>query len=99
MLTAIAIVRAKTGKEGALRGALLEVAGHVKQSEPGTLAYVLSQDKSDPCVFTVFERFADETAMKAHLEAEYVARYFAVTEDILDAVVSHVVCDEMFAKL
>jgi quinol monooxygenase YgiN len=63
MFTITAVIRAKAGHEGAVERALRAVLAHVKANEPGTIAYVVSQDSSDPRVFTTFERFADEAAM------------------------------------
>ena len=60
MLTITAIIRVKKGDEAVMRQALLDVAGHVRANEPTTIGYHISQDTSDPCVFTTYERYIDQ---------------------------------------
>jgi Antibiotic biosynthesis monooxygenase len=66
MLTITAIIRAKKGHEATMRRALLHVADHVRINEPSTVGFFVSQDGADPCVFTTYERFADQAAMDRH---------------------------------
>jgi quinol monooxygenase YgiN len=54
MLTITAIIRVRKGEEAVMRQALLDVAGHVRANEPATIGYHISQDVSDPCVFTTY---------------------------------------------
>src|ERR1700745_678598 len=66
MLTITAIIRAKKGHEATMRRALLHVADHVRINEPSTVGFFIAQDVADPCVFTTYERFADQAAMDRH---------------------------------
>jgi quinol monooxygenase YgiN len=59
MLTITAVIRARQGHEVTMRDALLEVAQNVRANEPETVDFFVSQDNSDPCVFTTYERFTD----------------------------------------
>jgi quinol monooxygenase YgiN len=68
MLTITAIIRAKKGSEAAMRQALVDVAENVRANEPDTVGFFISQDASDPCVFTTYERFTDRHGSPQRLE-------------------------------
>ncbi|NIS33413.1 MAG: antibiotic biosynthesis monooxygenase, partial [Actinobacteria bacterium] len=78
MLTITAIIRTKKGHEDTMHRALLEVAANVRDNEPETLGFFISRDSNDPCVFTTYERFANQAAMDRHNDSETVARFFGV---------------------
>ena len=98
MLTITAIIRAKKGSEATMRQALAEVAEHVRANEPATIGFFVSQDASDPCVFTTYERFADKSAMDRHNGSEVVARFFGIAKPILDGNVILITAIEFSAK-
>jgi quinol monooxygenase YgiN len=98
MLTITAIIRVKKGDEAVMRQALLDVAGHVRANEPTTIGYHISQDTSDPCVFTTFERYIDQAAMDRHNNSDAVAHFFGIAKPILDGEVRLVTGTEIFAK-
>jgi quinol monooxygenase YgiN len=98
MLTITAIIRVKKGEEAVMRQALLDVASHVRANEPTTIGYYTSQDTSDPCVFTTYERFTDQAAMDRHNNSETVAHFFGIAKPILDGEVKLVTGTEIFAK-
>jgi quinol monooxygenase YgiN len=98
MLTITAVIRAKKGSEAAMRQALVAVAEHVEANEPDTIGFFVSQDASDPCVFTTYERFADRAAMDNHNGSEAVARFFGIAKPILDGNVTLVTATEISAK-
>ena len=62
MLTITAIIGVKTGTEQAMRDALL-VADNVRLNEPQMIGFFVSQGAAAPCLFTTYERFADQAAM------------------------------------
>ncbi|ALN74720.1 putative quinol monooxygenase [Aureimonas sp. AU20] len=93
-----AVIRVKPGQEETMRSALLEVAAHVRASEPDTVGFFVSQDPADPALFTTYERFADEAAMARHNASPTVARFFSIAKPILAAEVVLVTADELFAK-
>ena len=98
MLTITAIIRVKTGTEQAMRDALLAVADHVRLNEPQTIDFFVSQDAADPCLFTTYERFADEAAMNRHNGSATVARFYGIAAPLLDGEVTLVKAVELSAK-
>lgn len=98
MLTITAIIRAKKGSEAAMRQALVEVAENVRANEPDTVGFFISQDASDPCVFTTYEQFTDQAAMDRHNGSETVARFFSKAKPLLDGGVTLITATEVFAK-
>ena len=98
MLTITAIIRTVDGEEDTMRRGLLEVAKNVRANEPETVGFYISQDQTDPRVFTTYERFTDQAAMDRHNNSETVARFFAIAKPILDGEVTLVTCAEISAK-
>ena len=98
MLTITAVIRAKKGHEDTMRRALLEVAENVGSNEPNTIGFFVSQDQTNPSVFTTYERFLDQAAMDAHNNSQVVARFFGITKPILDGDVVLVTGTEISAK-
>ena len=98
MLTITAVIRAKKGHEDTMRRALLEVAENVRGSEPNTIGFFVSQDQTNPSVFTTYERFLDQAAMDAHNNSQVVARFFGIAKPILDGDVVLVTGTEISAK-
>ena len=98
MLTITAIIRVRKGEEAVMRQALLDVAGHVRANEPATIGFHISQEASDPCVFTTYERFIDQAAMDRHNNSEMVAHFFGIAKPILDGEVKLVTGSEISVK-
>ena len=98
MLTITATRRCQAGHESVLRDALLDVARHVDEHEPDTIGFFVSQDGADPCIFTTYERFADQAAMDRHNTSAAVARCFATISPILDGDVVLLTGTELSAK-
>ncbi|MCA6109397.1 putative quinol monooxygenase [Bradyrhizobium cenepequi] len=98
MLTITAIIRVKRGHESAMRQALLEVAASVRANEPTTIGYYISQDATDPCVFTTYERYVDRAAMDRHNNSEAVLRFFGVAKPMIDGEVTLVSGTEISTK-
>lgn len=80
MLTITAIIRAKKGHEHVMRDALLDVTANVQANEPDMMGFFISQDVQDTCVFTTYERFADQAAMDRHNGSAVVAKFFAIAK-------------------
>ncbi|NQU58055.1 MAG: antibiotic biosynthesis monooxygenase [Rhodospirillales bacterium] len=98
MLTITAIIRARKGSEDTMRQGLLKVAENVKNNEPETIGFYISQDLEDPCVFTTYERFGDQAAMDRHNNSETVAHFFSVAKPILEGDVTLVTAEEISFK-
>ena len=84
MLTISAIIRVKKGQEEVMKGGLLAVAENVRRHEPETIDFFVSQDPSDPTVFTTYERFVDQAAMDRHNNSATVASFYEIAKPILD---------------
>ena len=54
---------------------MLSVVEAVRETEPQTVGYYVTQSTDDQCVFTTFERFADRAAMERHNASAAVARF------------------------
>lgn len=98
MLTITAIIRVKKGHETAMLEALLEVVKSVRANEATTVGYYISQDATDPCVFTTYERYLDRAAMDRHNNSEAVARFFGIAKPMIDGEVTLVTGTELSAK-
>ncbi|MFO1056153.1 MAG: putative quinol monooxygenase [Dongiaceae bacterium] len=83
MMTITALLRARPGKEAALRDLLLEVAADVAANEPGTIGYVVSQSADDPRLLITHERFVDRAAMDRHNGSAMVAKAIARLPELL----------------
>ncbi|SFU11532.1 antibiotic biosynthesis monooxygenase [Mesorhizobium sp. YR577] len=70
----------------------------MRTNEPDILGFFISQDPADPCVFTTYERFADQGAMDRHNNSDVVARFFGIAQPILDGEVTLMTCREVSAK-
>jgi quinol monooxygenase YgiN len=84
MLTITAIIRVKKGQEQIMKDGLLAVAENVRKNEPETIDFFVSQDPTDPTLFTTYERFTDQAAMDRHNNSATVARFFEIAKPILD---------------
>jgi quinol monooxygenase YgiN len=98
MLTISAIIRAKNGHEATMRQALLDVVSHVRDHEPSTIGYYVSQDVADPRIFATYERYVDQAAMDRHNNSPAVARFFDVAKPIIDGDVILVSANEIASK-
>ncbi len=83
LLTVIASMRAKPGKEQALREALEAlIAPTVK--EDGYVNYDLHQGVEDPAVFFFYENWESGEALDAHLAAPHLVAFVGRMGDLLD---------------
>ncbi|SNR33209.1 putative quinol monooxygenase [Puniceibacterium sediminis] len=98
MITITAVIRAKAGQADTLRDALCAVADNVAKNEPGTIGFFISQDLSDPNVFTTYERFTSTAAMELHNGSPAVAIFFAQAEALIDGPVILHTCQEVSCK-
>ena len=98
MLTITAIIRVKQGYEAAMLEVLLDVVRSVRANEPATIGYYVSQDATDPCVFTTYERYLDRAALDRHNNSDAVARFFGIAKPMIDGDVTLVTGTERSAK-
>jgi quinol monooxygenase YgiN len=83
-ITAVATVQALKGSEEAVADALRKAAMNSRNDE-GCIAYEISVDLKDPCIFKIYERWTSEQALRAHIKLEHSQAMFARLKDITDA--------------
>jgi len=79
----VAQVRAKPGKEDALRAATLPLIAQVRH-DPKNLVYFLQEDRAKPGHFIFYEIFASEADFEAHNAMPYVQEWFAKLPELAD---------------
>lgn len=79
----VAQVRAKPGKEDALRAATLPLIDLVR-GDPKNLVYFLQEDRAKPGHFIFYEVFASQADFDAHNAMPYVKDWFAKLPDLAD---------------
>lgn len=72
----VAEIRAKPGKEGALREATLTLVQAVR-AEPNNLLYFLHEDREASGHFVFYEIFASQADFEAHNATPHVQAWFA----------------------
>ncbi len=84
MITIIARLVIKEGKEDAALEALNKMAEGVEANEPGTLAYVVHRSIDNPSEIVFFELYGDGEAAKAHSGGDSMKAFQAGFADIFD---------------
>ena len=79
----VAQVRAKPGKEDALRAVTLPLIALVR-SDPKNLVYFLQEDRAKPGHFVFYEIFASKADFEAHNAMPYVQEWFAKLPELAD---------------
>lgn len=98
MITITAIIRARPGREDALRSALLTVSTYVDANEPETVGFYLSQSTEDPNVFTTYERFIDTAAKDQHNNSPATLGFFKAAAELIEPDVILHTCEEFSSK-
>jgi quinol monooxygenase YgiN len=79
----VAQVRAKPGKENALRAATLPLIDLVR-ADPKNLVYFLQEDRAKPGHFIFYEIFASQADFDAHNAMPYVQEWFAKLPELAE---------------
>ena len=79
----VAQVRAKPGKEDALRAATLPLVELVR-SDPKNFVYFLQEDRAKPGHFIFYEVFETQADFEAHNAMPYVQEWFAKLPELAD---------------
>lgn len=79
----VAQVRAKAGKEDALRAATLPLIDMVR-GDPKNLVYFLQEDRAKPGHFIFYEVFASQADFDAHNAMPYVQAWFAKLPELAE---------------
>jgi len=81
-LVSIAVLKAKPGKELALKQELLALVEPTR-AEQGNLDYVLFQQRDEQGTFYMREAFRDQAALDAHFSMPYFQRFAVTADDLL----------------
>ena len=79
----VAQVRARPGKEDALRAATLPLIDLVR-ADPKNLVYFLQEDRAKPGHFIFYEIFASQADFDAHNAMPYVQEWFAKLPELAE---------------
>lgn len=83
LLTVIARMTAKPGKEADLRSAL-EALVPITVQEDGNVNYDLHVAEDDPATFFFYENWESGAKLDAHLGAQHLVDFASKLEDLLD---------------
>lgn len=83
LLTVIARMRAKPGKEADLRREL-EALIEPTRAESGCVNYDLNQGADDQTVYYFYENWVSEAALEEHLQTAPLQRFVGIAGDLLD---------------
>lgn len=83
VLVSIAVLKAKSGKEQALKEGLLALVEPTR-AEPGNLDYVLFELRDARGTFYMREAFKNQAALDAHFATPYFQRFAATADDLLE---------------
>lgn len=82
MLTVVAKVRAKPGREEEVLSELNKLVTETR-SEPGCLNYDLHRSQTEPAVFMFYENWTDRDALDAHAASPHMKAWGAKQPDML----------------
>jgi quinol monooxygenase YgiN len=97
MITLVAVLEAKEGKEKEMENALMDMIPKV-QPEEGTLAYILHRAQNKPGKFLFYEKYKDGAALTHHSTTSYMKELFEKIGPLLAGPPSIETYDELAAK-
>ncbi|MFY9397354.1 MAG: putative quinol monooxygenase [Desulfomonilia bacterium] len=83
MLTVVAVLKAKEGKEQEVKEAIEALVEKVR-TEDGTLAYAAHRGRKEPGKFLFYEKYRDKDAFNAHGSSAHFAEFFGKIASLLD---------------
>jgi quinol monooxygenase YgiN len=75
VLTVVAKIHPKAGKEAEIETLLVKMAAAVRQHEPDCLVYRPHRSTVEPTVFYFYEQYRTEAAFEIHRTAPHLAGY------------------------
>ncbi len=81
-VTVVALLRAKPGKEEALRQALSAMIAPTRR-EPGCINYDLHQAHGDPATFVFYENWRSQRDLDEHLKMPYIQAVLSRADELL----------------
>lgn len=97
MVVVVAVMKAKSGKEGEMEKALNGFMPAVEKEE-GTLSYILHRSKNDAGKFLVYEKYRDGDALAYHGSTKEFQELFLAVAPLLDGDPSIEIFEEIAAK-
>ena len=83
LLTAVAVMRAKAGREDELRGVLEELIEPTRK-EDGNHSYALHQGTEDPSLFIFYENWTSAEHLDAHLANDHLQGFLPKIPELIE---------------
>ena len=77
VLTVVARIHPKAGRENEVEGLLVKMAAAVRQHEPDCIVYRPHRSTGEPTVFYFYEQYRTDAAFEFHRTAAHLAEYRA----------------------
>jgi len=74
-ITVIAKLKVQAGKDAEFEAAAKQMIATVKESEPGTLSYVLHKNTKDATEFVYYEVYQDQAALDSHGKTDHMKAF------------------------
>ncbi|MDD4239206.1 MAG: putative quinol monooxygenase [Desulfotomaculaceae bacterium] len=84
MITLIARLKAKPGKEALLAEECVKLAKHVRENEQGCLMYIPHVSTENPAEIIFVEKYTDQEAFNAHGQTPYFKAYKENSAELID---------------
>jgi quinol monooxygenase YgiN len=83
VLTVVAKIHPKAGREGEVEALLLKMAAAVRQHEPDCLVYRPHRSASEPATFYFYEQYRTDAPFELHRTAPHLAGYRGEMKDLV----------------
>ena len=83
MLTVIAKITAKEGREEEIKRALSELIAPTLLEE-GCIDYILHQSNDDPKLFFFYENWTDKDFLEKHLASTHISEFSVKAEELVE---------------
>lgn len=84
MVTLIAKVKAKPGKEALLAEECIKMAQKVRENEKGCLMYIPHVSAENPAEIVFIEKYIDQEAFNTHVQTPYFKAYKEKSVDLAE---------------
>jgi quinol monooxygenase YgiN len=83
VLTVVARIYPKAGRESEVEGLLVKMAGAVRQHEPDCLVYRPHRSTAEPTVFYFYEQYRTDAAFEFHRSAPHLVGFRAEMKELV----------------
>ncbi len=83
VLTVVARIHPKAGKESEIETLLVKMAAAVRQHEPDCLVYRPHRSTAEPPTFYFYEQYRTDAAFEFHRTAPHLAQYRAEMRELV----------------